>query len=385
MKLFKRIAAVGLSAVLALTVAGCHEANEVVATYEDYKVTSGVYLAMLLEADGTARTEVDNQNDTSSTISDYGKETVSTDEGEVKFNDYVTDEAKELIYQYIATEVLSKKYDVTLDDEDKSGIDTYVTYYWDNYGYSALYEPNGVGKSSYKDYIRNAGYLRGKLFTAIYGEDGVDPVAAEDIKKYMDENYCIANVITESFTSTDSEGNSTTLTDDEKAALLEKLNGYADRLNDGETFEEIYHEHSGTEHEHDEDEDETTSSEAASSDATSSAAEEEEEELEPLDSHATLLSSEETGSESENFDDILAMKTGEVKVIENDGNYKLVVKGDIDADPYYLDSLDETIRQALKSDDFNKLLVDEGKKLDIKFNNSELRYLTPKKITYDIS
>lgn len=382
MKLFKRIAAAGLSAVLALTVAGCHSADAVVATYNDIKVTSGVYLAMLMEADGGARTEVDNQlADTSSTVSDYNKSTVSTEEGDVKFSDYVKDNAKELIYKYIATEVLSEKYGAKLDDEDISGIDTYVSYYWETYGYSVLYEANGVGRNSYKDYIRNAGYLRGKLFTAIYGEDGANPVAEADIKKYMDENYCIANVITENFTSTDSEGNSTTLTDDQKKEKLDKLNDIADRIGKGEDFEELYHEYTGTEHEHAE-EAEDTSSETASEDTASDA--EAEEELEPLDPHATLLSSEETGSESENFDEILKMKAGEVKVFENESNYTLVVKGDIDADPYYLDSLADTIRQALKSEEFNKLLVDEAKKLDIKFNESELRYLAPKKITYDV-
>ena len=376
MKLFKRIAAAGLSAVLALTVAGCHSADAVVATYDDIKVTSGVYLAMILEADGEARTEIDNQReDLTAAIEDYSKETVSTEDGDVKFYDYIKDGAKERIYQYIGTEVLAKKYEVKLSDEDVSGLDTYVNYYWNNYGYGMLYEPNGVGFDSYKDYIRNAGHLRGKVFTAIYGEDGANPVAEADIKKYMDENYCIANVITENFTSTDAEGATTTLTDDQKKEKLDALKALAERINNGEDFETVYHEYSGTKHEG---ADEETASE------TSTEAAEEEKELEPLDSHATLLSSAETGSESENFAEILKMAVGEVKVFENESNYTLVVKGDIDADPYYIDSLDETIRHALKGDEFNKLLVDEAKKLDIKFNEGELRYLSPKKVTYDV-
>ena len=376
MKLFKRIAAAGLSAVLALTVAGCHSADAVVATYDDIKITSGVYLAMILEADGEARTEIDNQReDLTAAIEDYSKETVSTEDGDVKFYDYIKDGAKERIYQYIGTEVLAKKYEVKLSDEDVSGLDTYVNYYWNNYGYGMLYEPNGVGFDSYKDYIRNAGHLRGKVFTAIYGEDGANPVAEADIKKYMDENYCIANVITENFTSTDAEGATTTLTDDQKKEKLDALKALAERINNGEDFETVYHEYSGTKHEG---ADEETASETATEAA------EEEKELEPLDSHATLLSSAETGSESENFAEILKMAVGEVKVFENESNYTLVVKGDIDADPYYIDSLDETIRHALKGDEFNKLLVDEAKKLDIKFNEGELRYLSPKKVTYDV-
>lgn len=393
MKLFKRIAAAGLSAVLALTVAGCHSADAVVATYDDIKITSGVYLAMILEADGEARTEIDNQReDLTAAIEDYSKETVSTEDGDVKFYDYIKDGAKERIYQYIGTEVLAKKYEVKLSDEDVSGLDTYVNYYWNNYGYGMLYEPNGVGFDSYKDYIRNAGHLRGKVFTAIYGEDGANPVAEADIKKYMDENYCIANVITENFTSTDAEGATTTLTDDQKKEKLDALKALAERINNGEDFETVYHEYSGTKHEGaDEETDEAATEETASETATeetasetSTEAAEEEKELKPLDSHATLLSSAETGSESENFAEILKMAVGEVKVFENESNYTLVVKGDIDADPYYIDSLDETIRHALKGDEFNKLLVDEAKKLDIKFNEGELRYLSPKKVTYDV-
>lgn len=50
------------------------------------------------------------------------------------------------------------------------------------------------------------------------------------------------------------------------------------------------------------------------------------------------------------------MKTGEVQVIESDDCYMLAVKGDISADPYYIDYLDENIRSLLKGDEFNDML-----------------------------
>ena len=78
------------------------------------------------------------------------------------------------------------------------------------------------------------------------------------------------------------------------------------------------------------------------------------------------------------------MKAGEVKVIEGEDSYTLVVKGDINADPYYINNLDETLRQLIKGDEFNKMLDEEGGKLDIKFNDGEISYLSPKKITYDV-
>lgn len=392
MKIVKRIAAACLAAVLALSMSGCHKANEIAASYDDIEITSGMYLAMLLEADGNARNLVDEQNTDENgdkvSVSDYGKMTVSTDDGDVAYYDYVKDEAKKLVRQYIATEVLAKENKVTLSDEDKSGLETYVNYYWNNYGYKTMYEANGVGLDSYTDYMRNAGYLRGNLFTAIYGKDGTTPVPEDELSEYMNKNYCIADVISESLSSTDSDGNTTTLTEDEAAELLEKLKGYADRINNGESFETVYHEYTGKEHE-DADKADAESTDDTSSDTSSETDEtaDEEKELTPLDSHATLIYGEETGYDSYNsvdFDEVYKMKVGEVKVIETDESYSLVVKGDIAADPYYLQSLDETLRQLVKGDEFNDLLDKKGGELDIKYNNSEIRYLNPKKITYDV-
>ncbi len=392
MKFAKRVVAALIAAILAFSMVACHEANEVVASYDDIEITGGMYLAMLLEADGTARTLADEQNETDTAIDDYGKVKIKTDDGEVKYYDYVKDEAKKLIRQFIATATLSDEYEVTLSDEDKAGLDAYISYIWDTYGYGVMYEENGVGRSSYTEYLKNSGYLRGNLFNAIYGKEGKTPVKEEELKKYMNENYCIANIISEPLSSTDENGNTFTLTQDEQKDLLGKLNAYADRLTKGDAdFETIYHEHSGTEHK-DEDTADTTDTEdtadttdtadTASSDAET--AEDEDAAPTQLDPHATLLSSEETGSESENFDEIYKMKTGEVKVIQGEDAYTLVVKGDIAADPYYLYSLDDTLRQLIKGDDFNNLLDEEGGKLDIKYNEGEISYLSPKKINYDV-
>ena len=392
MKFAKRVVAALIAAILAFSMVACHEAKEVVASYDDIEITGGMYLAMLLEADGTARTLADEQNETDTAIDDYGKVKIKTDDGEVKYYDYVKDEAKKLIRQFIATATLSDEYKVTLSDEDKAGLDAYISYIWDTYGYGVMYEENGVGRSSYTEYLKNSGYLRGNLFEAIYGKEGKTPVKEEELKKYMNENYCIANIISEPLSSTDENGNTFTLTEDEQKDLLGKLNAYADRLTKGDAdFETIYHEHSGTEHKDEDTADTTDTEDAADStdtaDTTSSDAETtEDEDAAPtqLDSHATLLSSEETGSESENFDEIYKMKTGEVKVIQGEDAYTLVVKGDIAADPYYLYSLDDTLRQLIKSDEFNNMLDEEGGKLDIKYNEGEISYLSPKKINYDV-
>ena len=377
MKFVKRAIAVLTAAMLALTMVGCHEAKEIVASYDDIEITGGIYLAMLLEADGAARNLADEQKEGDDAIEDYGDVEIKEDGKVTPYYDYVKSEAKKLIRQYVATHTLSKEYKVTLSDEDKAGLESYVSYIWDTYGYGVMYEENGVGRASYTEYLRNTGYLRGNLFEAIYGKEGKNPVKEDELKEYMNENYCIANIITENLSSTDENGNTTTLTEDEAKDLLGKLNAYADRLTKGDAdFETIYHEHNESEHEHEDTAEDT--------DTVEETEETEEVPSEPLDSHATLLSSKETGSESENFSEIYKMKVGEVKVIETETAYTLVVKGDISADPYYLYSLDENLRQLIKGDEFNNMLDEEGGKLDIKYNNSEISYLSPKKINYDV-
>ena len=380
MKFVKRAIAVLTAAMLALTMVGCHEAKEIVASYDDIEITGGIYLAMLLEADGAARNLADEQKEGDDAIEDYGDVEIKEDGKVTPYYDYVKSEAKKLIRQYVATHTLSKEYKVTLSDEDKAGLESYVSYIWDTYGYGVMYEENGVGRASYTEYLRNTGYLRGNLFEAIYGKEGKNPVKEDELKEYMNENYCIANIITENLSSTDENGNTTTLTEDEAKDLLGKLNAYADRLTKGDAdFETIYHEHNESEHEH-----EDTAEDTDTAEETEETEETEEVPSEPLDSHATLLSSKETGSESENFSEIYKMKVGEVKVIETETAYTLVVKGDISADPYYLYSLDENLRQLIKGDEFNNMLDEKGGKLDIKYNNSEISYLSPKKINYDI-
>lgn len=387
MKFTKRAVAALIAALLALTMVGCHEAKEIVASYDDIEITGGMYLAMLLEADGAARTLADEQNEGDAQIKDYGDVQIKNDGKVVDYYDYVKDETKKLVRQYIATETLAKEYKVTLSDEDKAGLDAYVSYLWDSYGYGIMYEENGVNRTSYTEYMRNAGYLRGNLFEAIYGKEGKTPVTEEELKKYMNDNYCIANVITENLSNTDENGNTTTLTEDEAKDLLEKLNTYADRLTKGDAdFETIFHEHNESEHEKEDtaDADNKTDDKEADKDTEETTEETKEAPTKPLDSHATLLSNKETGNESANFDEIYKMKVGEVKVIESEDSYTLVVKSDINADPYYIYSLDESLRQQIKGDEFNNKLDEEGGKLDIKYNNGEISYLSPKKITYDV-
>ena len=66
MKLFKKLLAMGLCAVLVLSMVGCHKKNETALTIDGVKITSALYLSALFECDTEARTKVDESKKSSS-------------------------------------------------------------------------------------------------------------------------------------------------------------------------------------------------------------------------------------------------------------------------------------------------------------------------------
>ena len=106
MKFVKRAIAVLTAAMLALTMVGCHEAKEIVASYDDIEITGGIYLAMLLEADGAARNLADEQKEGDDAIEDYGDVEIKEDGKVTPYYDYVKSEAKKLIRNFFTRRTL---------------------------------------------------------------------------------------------------------------------------------------------------------------------------------------------------------------------------------------------------------------------------------------
>lgn len=386
MKNLKRILATALVLAMALTAAACHPKDEIAVTVGDVEFTSAYYMCALINADSEAKSRVQEElsDDESTTDIDYYSKKIDD-------KDYVTwveDTAMDYLKKIAAYKTLCKDNELELDKEEAENAEYYASYYWSSYGYSAYFEPNGVGEKTYTQYMKDS-YYSELYFEHLYGEGGEKEIAADNVKDTMYKNFIIADMLQASFSG---------LEDDEITETKEQFDKYAEELKAGtKTFEEVYNDYNDIDEE-EEDTDtssgssssssstESSSTESTSSDATSSedtsSDSEEEEELEPLDSYASILGAEDTVYESEYFEDINKMAENEVKIIEldDDAGIILVVKKDIKADPYYLENLDSTARHLIADEEYEADIEKYAGELELTVNDYAVNQFKVKKI-----
>lgn len=354
MKNFKRIIAMALVLLMVLSFAGCHKKGEIAVTVGEVEFTSAYYMCALVNADSEAKSKVYEELDEeeqSAEIDFYSKKIDDKD-----FVTWVEDTALQSLKEIAAYKTLCKENKLELDDEEKSNAEMYASYYWSSYGYSAYFEPNGVSESTYKEYMTDSYYAE-TYFEHLYGEGGEKAIAEEDVKNKMYENFVTANILSGNYTSE--------MTDTEKTALKTQFDGYAAALKDGSrTFKDIYNEYNDVKEETAE---ETT---------------EESEDPKPIDEYASVIGAKDTGYDADYYDAVKAMETGAVQVIEleEDAGLVLAVKQDIAKDPYYLDTLDMTVRHLIADDEYEKVIDDYAKELKVDINKYAVGQFKVKKI-----
>lgn len=352
MKNIKRIIAIALVLIMALSITACHKKDEIAVSVKDVDFTSAYYMCALINADSEAKSKVQEElteEESKQTEIDYFSKKI---DGK-KYETWVKDRAIESLKEIAAYQLLCKENKVELDKEAISNAETYASYYWSSYGYSMYYEPNGVSQNTYTKYMTDSYYAE-SYFEHIYGKDGEKEIPADDVKKEIYKNYIIANVIDASFTSETK--------DTEKKEIKAKLDSYVTALKEGKkTFEQVYMDYNNLkaeDHKHEENKDG------------------------PKDEHAQILGAEGTSYADEHYDTVKKMKNGEVKLIklDNDGGYKLVVKKDIKADKYYLENLDSVARHSLKDEEFEKTIKEYVKGLEPEINKYAVNQFKVKKI-----
>lgn len=352
MKVFKKLSALLLVCLLALSSVGCHKKNEIAITVDGFEFTSAYYMCALINANSEAQNKVYeslDENESQTDVNFYSKKIDNKN-----FVNWVEDRAIEIIKEIAAYKSLCKKADLKLDDETKSNAEYYASYYWQN-GYSQYFEPNGVSEATYTAFTVDS-YYSSLYFEHLYGKDGEKEIATEEVKNKIYDNFITANLLDVTFSEE---------TADEKTAIENKLNSYADKLkNKAITFEEVYKEYYEIKDEEKED-------------ATS-----ENEDPKPKDEYATVLGAEGTGYEHDFYSDIQKMATGEIKVIkkDNDAGVLLVIKQDIKADEYYADTLDLTARHLIKDEEFSSDISKVAKDLKTDINKYAIGQFKVKKI-----
>lgn len=357
MNTLKRTLAIALCLLLTLTcLAGCHKAGETAVVVDDYKFTSGYYACALVFADSEARIKVEEQlaekGDLPEDIKYWKYKIDDTD-----YSEWVEETAINTIKSHAALKKLCEKANFTLSEETVSLANSNADYFWDTAGYSALMESNGVSKATFKQYMLDT-YIESDYFEFIYGKDGEKAVAADALSKQLADNYVLVNKLEVSFSG---------LTDEKKDEAKKQFSAYeADLKSGSKTFEQIYLEYneiSSEDHKHEE---------------------AEEGESQPKDPHASVLGSENTDAASDHYETAKAMALGEIKLVtleENEG-LVLLVKQDISADPYYLDSYDLTLRHDIVGEEFEKELEKFTGELKLEVIKSSTKQFKVKNIKY---
>lgn len=349
MGILKKAAAailVACFAVAALT--SCHAQNEEVLDIAGTKISSSFYLAALLSADLEFQNEVSSSS--SSASSNYKSQTLD----DKPYETWVKDTALSNLKKYVYLKDELSKANVSFDDETRSNVEYATNYYWNYYGYEKICKDNGISEDDFSLNI-SVNYMSDMLFDYLYGEGGENEIDKDEVLKALDENYILADVINEDVSSA---------SDDEKAEIKSKLEGYRDRLAAGESWDTIleeYNEENGT-----------------SSTSTSSASDEEG----PEDKNAVVFGSENTNSPSDYFDDLSTAEIGVPQVMELDDYTVLILRKDITADDYYYDNYGINARYILKGDEFESTLDTESAKLEAT-ELVNLDYYSPDKLVYD--
>ena len=377
MKRSTRLIALLLIAVMALTLAGCHKKNETVMTVGDTAIPSGLYLAFQLEAYSELIGGVNEQVAETSDASqpqNYADYFNFEYEGK-KAETFVADRTKALAIEYAVVQDLFAKYELELTKEDSDYIDTYAEYYWEQ-NIGAMYEPNGVSLATYTE-LMSYQYKKSKVFDYYYdkkdettGKGGLQTVADSEIIAKLASDYVLADIMPGSLTTTGADGSTSSITADAKTQLKAKFDAYADKLNKGGNYSEIYKEYTGSAPQNTAVNTEEGPNTIYSATANVFSA---------GDSDATIYNMLKTQRDSDGF------AYGKAYVLGGDtqGAYYLTMMYEIAKDAYYVDQYRSAILHELKDDEFDKLLADEGAKLTYSASKGLLKYYKPTNIDFD--
>ncbi len=346
MNLFKRISAAALVAVMALSFTACHKKGEIAVKVGDSEFTSAYYMCALIDADLAAKNEIDTKAQSDTSIDKSKEDYYYTQKIDGKsFEAYVKEQALEKLKENAAYIKKCKDEKVEIKDDELSSTKSYVEAMWTSYGYSQVYEPNGVSKETYLKYTMDSYYAE-QYFNHLYGKDGTKAVTDKEIKSYRKDNYLLADILDVDLSSEQ---------DATKSLKKTQIETYYKDLKAGKTdFKTVYETYNSIE------------------------------DSQKQDSYSQVIGSDATDNPNENYDTVKKMKKDEVKLItkDNDAGYTIIVKRDLEKDKTQTANLDSTIRHALKDDEFKKDIADFAKTLKFTEIKSATKQFKVKKIEY---
>ncbi len=236
--IWKRIAAAALALAMCLSFAGCYDENKTWAARKgDDELPIGAYIYYLYSAYLEAGSQVDSET--------------SVLDAEIEGQD-AEQWIKDLALNYVqAYYYISDKFDelgLELTEEDLVNVENTASGFWSYYG--STLEELGISQDSFEKAYALYGEKFERVMKAMYGEGGELALKDGALEEYYCGAYINYEYFSASLTTTNEDGESVDLTDDEKADLKETFEGYVKKINAGElTMSEAadeYAEESGT-------------------------------------------------------------------------------------------------------------------------------------------
>lgn len=365
---------------------GCSASVGTALTIDGEDIPAGVYILYSGYAYSDAYAKFkEEQPDTDTSVEgfDYYAQTVSG----MSFGDYVKQEALNYCKRHVALNRMYESYGIVSDAGELDDMNDSVNAQWDfdvsswagagGFDYlkgcntlSDYYESIGVSKSSFKQ-VNVDTYRVSEIFDYYYGEGGTQEVSKDEIKGWIDENYSLVRYFAISLN--DSDGN--LIETPSEVAILENLaNEYAEKLNGGESFKDIYNQYQ---------EYQTMKDSAEGEDDAAAADNTEETEDDRTDDSFNSVISKSSTSPSEEFVKALFEQTKKTAaVFKADTAYYVVQRLDIletegvdeEGKTDYVKNYNSAALQGLKADDFENEFKNEYAGYQVSVNNSTPDY-----------
>ena len=363
MKNFTRILCVVLAMTMLLT--GCKivlpGTGDVAATYGDGQtISTGEYLAYLyLYFEDTYSyygqyASYYGYDDPWEMPIDYAEDGTTP----ILMEEYITTAAQDAVKRNIVLQQMMKDNNLSYIEEDKADVDAEMAELPEN-----AYLAAGVSNENFIKAYTTLMLSQRSTFFGLYGEGGPKAVAADEVRKYFDDNYLSYKVIsvslTKSETADDGSTSTVALSADEKAAELKKLNEYLTICND-EGFE-------------------------AAKDAYNKANAAEGEEVEASTDEDNRVNQDSTEMDEALVKAIRSVEVGKAAIVEYGGEdaenpttAALILRLDTNNPGEVYDNAKEDILITMKSEEFEEELNAAVEALAIEFNEKVLKKCSPK-------
>ena len=366
MNLLRKILPVLLAAAMLLSLTGCGDTSWIVKV-DGVAVNSGLYI--YYQGIGYTATgyELMAENTDYYYKVMYGESYIDDTIGDQTVREYMNDYAIDMCKQYVVVERLFEELGLSIDEDSEALIKSQVNRTWDSQKDSM--ERAGIAKSTLEKAVTSS--IKEELvFNAYYEVGGLNGTTEDDIRGYLEDNYVRVKYISIPFAdSVDDAVDSERLSN-----AVAQAQGYLDRLNAGESMDDLIAEYEASLETEDESSEEAEASdgEETSGDETQDAEDVTVEE-DPYENESVL--SLDSTSPSEKFVNyaFTEVADGESKLIQDDLNVYLIQKLDILERPEIYDENRDVFLNALFDESFTSLLNERLSGYTVEENASSIK------------